>query len=790
MPSIGNGMPPQTALALRGQQEVGLPWDTASQLPPGGDDVLDLRDLWRLVVKHKWMLVSVAIVGLLAALLLSFVRTPQYLASTTLQVDKRAARVVNFAKDEQGGMQDVDDRTRMGTQLELLQSRVLAERVIDELGLDRQGLLQAVPRKLETNERRDIDSTDGDDTGWMAMVENIVDRIKSSYGKLSVPAANSVEQLNRSEVVTAFQRAVKVQQLRNSSVLKVDVENPSPQLAARIANSVAQSFIALNLERRMESSSYAKNFLETQLGLTKARLEESERKLQDFARSRNLLTLDEKTNVVNQTYLEFSTALSKAEQDRIKSESEYEAVRSAPEMSRPVLESKTIQDYKTQRSKLDAEYQENSKIYKADFPKMQQLRAQIDDIDAKIKVEVQSILNSVKNQADTAKRQEDQIRTRLAQTRQEIVVGQERSVDFNLFKREVDTNRELYNGLLQQVKEVGVAGGVETNNIQVVDKAEVPLFPYKPRIALNAAIGLLAGLVLGLGLVFLMESFDDSIKFADEVEKMLAVPLLGVIPKVKGKNDGPSIAMIAHSDPRSHVAEAYRSVRTALQFSTSEGAPRRLVVTSTTKSEGKSTTSLALAINFAQLGLPVALIDADLRNPTVHKFMGMENTQGLSNYLAGSHPHGELVRATDIPNLWVMTAGPIPPSPVELLTGPRLGQLMDELQAKGAEYIIFDGPPVLGLADALVLGNQVESVLYVAQASHTRKSHVKDAFKRLRTAGIVPRGVVLTKTTAQNTAYYTYDNYYGYGANEKQASSKAKVPATYAPPTEPSLKQA
>ncbi len=270
-----------------------------------------------------------------------------------------------------------------------------------------------------------------------------------------------------------------------------------------------------------------RTFLETQLGLTKARLEESERKLQDFARSRNILTLDEKTNVVNQTFLDFSTALSKAEQDRIKAEAEYEAVRSAPEMSRPVLESKTIQDYKTQRSKLDAEYQENSKIYKSDFPKMQQLRAQIDDLDAKIKIEVQSILNSVKNQSDTAKRQEDQIRTRLAQTRQEIVVGQERSVDFNLFKREVDTNRELYNGLLQQVKEVGVAGGVETNNIQVVDKAEVPLFPYKPRIALNAAIGLLAGLVLGLGLVFLMESFDDSIKFADEVEKMLAVPLLG-----------------------------------------------------------------------------------------------------------------------------------------------------------------------------------------------------------------------------------------------------------------------
>ncbi len=169
MPSIGNGMPPQTALALRGQQELGLPWDASAQAPQGGDDVLDLRDLWRLVVKHKWMLVSVAIVGLLAALLLSFVRTPQYLASTTLQVDKRAARVVKFGQDEQGGMQDVDERTRMGTQLELLQSRVLAERVIDELGLDRQGLLQAVPRKLDEKadrRRSRSDSTRTTPAGW------------------------------------------------------------------------------------------------------------------------------------------------------------------------------------------------------------------------------------------------------------------------------------------------------------------------------------------------------------------------------------------------------------------------------------------------------------------------------------------------------------------------------------------------------------------------------------------------------------------------------------------------
>lgn len=775
------------ALALPGEGGALQTWQGGSQPPAGADDgsTLNLQDLWRLIIKHKWLLFSMVIAGLLAALLVSFIRTPLYQATSTLQVDKRAAKVVKFGQPDESGNQELDERTAMGTQLELLKSRVLAERVIDELRLDRRGL----PSNERTKLRKDREAIPGesldgkaDAAGWEALAANLLAKIKDSFEKVTTSSANSEEQLNREEVVEAFMKTVKVEQVRLSRVVKVQVENADPQLAARIANTVAQTFIALNLERRLESSSYAKNFLEEQLKLAKARLEESERKLQDYARSRNILTLDEKTNVVNQTFVEYSAALSKAEQDLIKIESEYEAIRTRPDTAKQVLESRTIEAYKAQRVKLDAEYQENAKIYKEDFPKMRQLKAQMDDLDGKISSEIQGILTSVKNQLETAKRQEDLIRTRLKETRKEIVAGQELGVDFNLFKREVDTNREIYNGLLQQVKEVGVAGGVETNNVQIVDKAQVPLFPYKPKIPLNAAIGLVAGLVLGLALIFLMESFDDSIKFADEVEKMLSVPLLGVIPKVKANAGKNNLALQAHDDPRGHVAEAYRSVRTALQFSTSEGAPRRLVITSTTKNEGKSTTSLALAINFAQLGGKVVLVDADMRNPTVHKFMLMGNTQGLSNFLSGNHPDGDLVRQSDIPNLYVMTAGPIPPSPVDLLTGPRLGELMDLLQAQGAQYIIIDGPPVLGLADALVLGNQVHSVLYVAQASQTRKSHVKDAFRRLRMAGIVPRGVVLTKTTAQNTAYYTYESYYGYGADNAPASTKASADGRRAEP--------
>lgn len=760
----GQGPSGQHALALR-QPHAVAPLGALAQPEAADDDTIDLRAIWRLIVKHRWLLVAVAAAGLVAALLLSFIQTPQYLASTTVQVDKRAPRVVKFQEDP---VSEGDERSAIGTQLEILKSRALAERVIEELRLDRQELSELQRKAEQASESAgDEASAEGgapQGEGWGAVLSGMTERMKDSYTKMREPALRSADQLNRQAVVDEFVKTVKVEQLRNTRMIRISAENADPQLAARMANSMAQAFIALSLERRLESSAYAKTFLETQLALTKAKLEESERRINEYSRSRNILTLDEKTNVINQTYTDFASALSKAEFERIKLESEFDAVRSNPDSSRQVLESRVIQTYKEQRARLDAEYQLNAKIYKKDFPKMQQLEAQINDLDGKVESEVQSILRSLRNLLDTARSQEAQLAKRLGQARSEIVSGQDKNVDFNLLKREVDTNRELYDGLLQQVKEVGVAGGVEANNIQVVDKAHAPLFPHKPRLGLNAAIGLMAGLMLGLLLVFLLESLDDSIKFSDEVEKLLAVPLLGVIPKIREKVNLPSIALLAHEDPRSHLAEAYRSVRTSLQFSTSEGAPRRLVLTSTTKNEGKSTSALALAINFAQLGKRVVLMDGDMRNPTVHKLLGMTNVFGLSNYLSGhAQADGVLVQATTIPNLSVITSGPIPPSPVDLLTGPRFLELLDSLELGGVDYIIIDGPPVLGLADAVVLGNQVHSVLYVAQANLTRKSHIKDAFRRLRMAGVLPRGVVLTKTTAQNMAYYDYQSYYGYG---------------------------
>jgi capsular exopolysaccharide synthesis family protein len=300
-----------------------------------------------------------------------------------------------------------------------------------------------------------------------------------------------------------------------------------------------------------------------------------------------------------------------------------------------------------------------------------------------------------------------------------------------------------------------------TNNVSVVDSAEPALFPYKPNLSRNLLIGLAMGVFLGVCMVLLLEFLDDSIKLPDEVERVLGIALMGIIPYYKQKKDAGSVALLAHTDLRSTLAESYRSVRTALQFSTPEGAPKLLMITSTTRGEGKSTSALALAINFAQLGGRVLLVDADMRNPSVHKELGIPNERGLSNLLSSDSGADTLITKTDIPNLSILTAGPVPPNPVDLLMGPKLQMFLDLTSTMGFHYVIVDAPPLLGIADSVVLGNHVQNILFVVQASRTRRSQIKDALRRLRLGGLMPRGVLLTQTQRGLHAH-DYESYYGY----------------------------
>jgi capsular exopolysaccharide synthesis family protein len=738
---------------------------TSLDRQPDGDDdsAVTLSDLLGMVLKHKWTLLMVVLVTTTIAGINTFLQRPTYRATAVLQIERAPARIVDFKNgDVDMDQASADEFLGLKTQYELLRSRSLAERVIDDLQLDHSRApapSTAAPPDSEAARPAHAASSEG-----------FIGRVLSGYRKLSTPATTDPETLGREAVVGAFLGALAVEPVQNSRLVRLSIDNADPALAAKIANATAQTFVSLGQERRIESSAYAKTFLEDQIRQMKAKLEDSERRLNQYAQQKQILTLDEKTSAINQTYQEYAGALARAEQERIKAEAVYNEVRTNPEHLMQSMENRTLAGYKEQRAKLELEYQQNLRIFKPDYPKMQQLKAQVDEIDAQIKRELATIGAAVKSQYDAAMSQESLLRERLSQTRKQVLTTQDNSIDLNLLKREVDTNRQLYDSLLERLKQVNISSNLTTNNVSIVDSAALPLFPYKPNLQANLLSGLGIGLFLGLCLVFLLEYLDDSIRYPEMIERVLGVPLMGVVPVGdKKRSDANAIALEVHTDPRSSMAEAYRSIRTALQFSTSHGAPRRLLVTSTTRDEGKSTTALALAINFAQMGHHVLLVDGDMRNPSVHKMLGITNDLGLSNLLSDDMRGETLIQPTVVPNLSVLTAGPPPPNPVDLLMGPRLMQLLDKAASVGMTHVIVDGPPILGIADSIVLGNQIQDTLFIVRAGSTRKANIRDALRRMRLSGISPRGAVLTFAPAR--ALQGYGAYYGYGVDGHAAQA-------------------
>ena len=757
----------RTALALSRRQGLATGLVPVPLGPEASDQSLHLRDLLRIVLKRKWTILAIFLLSATFSVVLTYLASPVYRATTTIQIERFAPRVFDYKDVTQSEVLDYDNTDFYNTQNELLKSRAVAERAVEDLGLRRN--LPAASDKA---------ATPAEEPSPRNFVHDIFNRLRGGAPPIDIDPA--VRQDNA--VVGAFQGSVNVEPVRRSRLVRLHFDSTDPFFAAKAVNVLAQAYINVNLERRFEASAYAKTYLEEKLLQTKARLEDSERELVRFSRELEIINIDEKQNVFSQNLQEFNTAVAKAEQERIRAEVLYRQAQDNPEsLVMMQSENRNFQNYqayqtlKQAKARLEAEYQEGLKVYKPAFPKMLALKGQIDEVDNQIKLELGEIRKSALAGFKAAKNAEELLRAKLGKAKQEMQDLQGRTIRYSILKREVDTNRTLYDGLLSRLKEVGVAGGANINNISVVDKAQVPLFPYKPSFQRNLSLGLVLGLLLGLAVPWLLEHMDDSIRFVEDVERETHAAVLGVVPMLKGTDTAKiGIAMGSHTEPTSAFAEAYRSVRTALQFSTASGAPRRLVVTSSSKHEGKSTTALALAINFAQMGKPVLIIDADLRNPVMHKLLKTSNKAGLSNYLSGNIGPLEVVRPTEIPHLFVMTTGPLPPNPVELLSSMKLLNLLSQCEEHFA-HVIVDGPPVLGIADSIVLCNQVENSVFVIESGKTRKAMAKAAMKRLQQAGVNPLGVILTKIDAYHDLYGYHSYYYQYAANEPSAARRKEV---------------
>ena len=731
----GNGQ------ALATPAREAYPVTAGDDFSGANEEAGDYRKLFFMVLglslKYRWLIAAICSAAIAIGFLVTFMSTPVYRATTVIQIDRMAPRVVKLDHSDSDARYIGGPDRFFETQYDLLKSRSLAERVAANLDLG------AKPDFLSPSSP----------SGW------------ANFRNMIFPRAKAVDNRTLEQRKTAAARMImgglSVDPVTNSLLVKISYDSPDPSWAQQIANGIADTYISVNLERRYGATAYARNFLKERLDELKLKLEESEKALVAYADKKEIITTSDGQHSLADTDLKaLNEALQKTTMSRIHLQEEWEQATGTTGLGLPqVLLDPSIQALRTQRATLLAQYQEKLGTFKPAYPDMVRLKSQIDQIDHILKEAVITIKQSLKAKYEAALQEEESLRKKIGEAKSTVINTRNKEIEYNILKREADTNRTLYQGLLQQYKDVGVAGAVDTNNVAIIDRAQLPGSPFTPVLRKNLLISFVLGLLATALTIAVLEILDDTFKSPEEVEEQLGLAVLGIIPLATS-----DVVTDIKDSPNSPLAEAYRSFRTALQFSTDQGAPKSILVTSARPGEGKSTTALALAINFAQLGTKVLLIDADLRNPSQHRNLKVENKAGLANYLAGGGGSGGIFQQTQIPGLYFMASGPLPPNPAELLAGPKMLSLLSAA-SENFDTIVIDSPPIMGLADSPLLASIAGGTLLVMATADTRRGVIRAALKRLHFARARMVGAVMNKFDFR-TASYGYGYGYGYGAIE------------------------
>jgi len=687
---------------------------------------LDLPTLLRILRDWRWLILGAAALGLAGGIVATLLTTPLYRAFVTMEVNPPVVEI----SDEQSRQraQSGDTWDFIQTQVGLLGSRSLAERVAQDLN-------------LASNPQF---AGEGGDAAA---------RLRAATGQVA--------------------GGLNVVAPEEGRLIRFSYTSDDPNTAAQVANGIADGFINQNLQRRFEASAYARRFLERQIAKTRADLEKSEQQLVAYAQSQGIISLgtgvseDGKSqstgSLQGESLVALNQALAEATARRVAAEGAYRSALSPGPTSEV---NSSTQALRQARAGLEAEYQEKRTLMKPDHPEMVSLRSRLDELDRQIALEISQVSggrnNSLAQEYRGALSAERALQSRVNSLKGSVLDLRGRSVRYNILQREVDTNRGLYDALLQRYKEIGVAGGVGTSPVSIVDRAEVPGGPFKPSLPFNILAGLGIGLLGGIGLAVGLEFLNDTIKTREDVRNKLQLACLGAIPRRAGKGN----FLEDLKDPASPVSEAYSAVAAALRFSTGEGVPGSLLVTSAQAAEGKSSSALALAQNFARQGRTVLLIDGDLRKPS---FKAASEELGLTKLLTNHDDVGTHVVPTQFKNLWLLPSGPLPPNPADLLSTPRFGEVVEEA-SRQFELVIIDAPPVLGLADSPLLSSVSAAVLFVVESGKTRTRVAIESLNRLEASGAHIIGAVLTKSTEHEAGYGYYS--YRYGAMEDRRSEK------------------
>jgi exopolysaccharide transport family protein len=720
-----------------------------------------LREYVRIFIKRKWVLIaSVALV--VSVVTISTLRTtPIYEAVGSIAINKMDP--VTFNLKDSSSTVDYYDPADLDTEVRILKSDLLALQVIRQLNLD---------KPLESG---------------------AASKSPSSSLELTTDAMQP-DSARTSAVLAGFKGSLLVSLVPNTRIIEIRYRSPDKNLAARVVNTLANTYVEQNFKTRFESTMQASDWLSKQLVDLQIKVETSQEKLVKYQKEHEILGIDEKQNITTAKLDELNRELTSAESTRMEKESIYHLVQAGDSDSIAAAanvdgaargssaNSALLEKLREQQADLKIQVAQLSTQFGPSYPKLAQLNSQLKEVDAQIQSEMRKVAARLRGDYLAALQRETMLRSALEKQKQEANKLNESAIEYSLLKRDVDANRTLSEGLLERLKEAGVTAGLRSNNFRIVDVARVPTAPSGPNILRNLGFALALGLSTGIGLAFLLESMDNTVRTPEQAQTISALPSLGMIPlgsrsmKLMGSREKLALAaskeaveLVTKSRPRSQMAESYRALRTSLLLTFAGGPPKVILITSALPEEGKTTTSVNSAIVLAQKGTRVLLIDADLRRPSIHKTFGMGPKLGLSNVLTGTATLQQaIIPSTILPELFILPAGTPPPNPAELLASTKMKNILEELR-KQYDHIVIDSPPTLSVTDAVVMSTSADAVVLVIRSGHTTKPALRRARDILLQVNARVCGVLVNAVDLNSPDYYYHYEYQGkYGRDYYQ----------------------
>ena len=729
---------------------------------PADPSGIDLLHLYGALMKRLWLVVAVFVVIVTGVTVWTFRQKRIYRAEASIIIDLTPPQVLKGVAEvvETGPAGLWSNKEYFETQYRIMKSRLVAERVVARLGLDRDYEFLNLPP--------------GADEATRSQILKNIDPVKLVID------------------------AVQVLPAKDSRIVLVVVEGTNPQRAADLANAVAEEYIEQNVERKQTTTHGASAWLAQQLKDVRKKLEDSERALYKFKEEHDVLStsLEARQNISSERVVVTSDSLTKIGLRRAEIESKREILKELLEQSRssefkaeafrPIADHPLINDYKREYFRLQSERAEVSEKYLADHPRRLALEERITKVRGAIAHQIQTVIDTSEAEYRQVLDEEKRLRSLLEQAKSAALGVNKLEVLYSQLKRERDHSQQVYELIVKRQKEVDVAGLLRTNNIRMLDAALVPRFPSRPNRTQSVILAIVLGLVLGIGLVLLLELLDNTVKSQADVENVLGLPLLGILPSIPGppldaNASGTAIAQrdlyVAHN-PGSAVSECARSIRTSLLFASPDRPFKVLLVASTGPREGKTTTAVNIGITMAQSGNRVLLVDGDLRRPRLHRTFGVPSSAGLSTLILGESTIAEAVKETGVERLALLPAGPVPPNPAELLQSERFA---DVLKALGKEFdrIILDSPPVGVVTDALIVGARADGLVLVLRSGITQKKLVYRTRRTLLDVkahiyGAVLNDVDLSTRAGQYYYYYRYGYYPSDYRHDKTGDPPAK----------------